>query len=128
VIKGTPLLGFADAFDASWGNPATPKPYLRVTPSRLGDALLPFRCPGCGAVLTQFSDPGSRSCYTDPQRGHRWCPACGLRILLDVGGMPLPAPLLPGAVVAPSKVTREGAVVMQDETPTEQPPLSMLGA
>jgi transcription elongation factor Elf1 len=125
LIKGAVLCGFADAFDAAYGDPNTPLPYVKVTPTRLGPALLPFRCPKCQKVLTQFCDPGTRECYRDSQRGFYWCPACGNRMLIDVKGMALPAPLEPGVLAAPCKVERGGEVLLEAEAPE---PLMMLGA
>lgn len=97
-IPGTPLLGFAEVFDEAYGRPG---PTPLVTPSHRDGKLLPFACPHCaaptGAAVVMLG-------YLDPERGHRWCPRCQGRFMLDTNGTPLVGALAPGAKTAPALV------------------------
>ena len=100
-IPGTPLLGFAEAFDEAYGRPG---PTPRVTPSRVGEKLLPFACPHCAAPVGHNVVMLG---YLDPNRGHRWCPSCRGRFTLASAGTPLVGALARGAKVAPALVDCE---------------------
>jgi hypothetical protein len=108
LIPGPVLVGFAEFFDRSYGNPKTPKVnggYPIVTPSKIGQTLLPFVCIYCDKV--QSVDPKQVTDYTDNQRGFSWCPSCRGRYVLDTNGQPLTQDLPPGAEYAPA-VVRSG--------------------
>jgi hypothetical protein len=130
LIPGPPLLGFADAFDGAYGDPETPRPYPRVTPARVGGALLPFPCPHCGAVRSEAVDARRRLWYLDEERGHSWCPRCRGRYILNTEGAPLPAPLPAGATYAPAAVDRGGPPACEPGLAPEPPEggLALLGA
>lgn len=110
LIPGPVLIGFADVFDASFGDPKTPRPYPKVTPSRVGDTLLPFPCPHCGAVRSAVIDPKKRGGYYDSERKFSWCPSCQGRYVVKPEGTPLQRALPPGAMYAPALVERGGEV------------------
>lgn len=114
-IGGTRLAGFHGLFEEDFGDPATPTPYPRVTPSRVGDALLPFRCPACRTIVREFSDARDRECFHDPQRGFYFCPCpdCRSRFYFNEDGIPLPSALPAGATVAPCKVDRGGKAIIE---------------
>jgi len=103
------LLGFATLCDAAWGRPCRAADLPTVAPTCLGGVALPFPCPHCGQVRPVMADAEGRKAYSDPQRGFHWCPACRGRYRLDPAGVPLPAPLAPGARAAPCRVTLGGA-------------------
>lgn len=126
LLPGPVLLGFAEQFDATWGDGKTPWPYPQVTPSTMSGILLPFRCPHCGQVCPEMVDPAVRDRYFDPARGFSFCPACCKRYVINWRGMPLAEALPAGAVSAPAKVERGGKV----ETMTARPKgsLELLGA
>lgn len=100
LLQGPVLLGFADAFDATYGDPLTPTPYPCVTPSTVGTVLLPFACPRCGVAL----NVAGLILYRDPSRGFRWCPKCQGRFTLDLEGSPLATSLPAGSIMAPSLI------------------------
>lgn len=110
LLSGTPLLGFATAFDAASGDETTPWPYPVVTPSAVGPVILPFHCPHCGTVCSELVDPNTREHYYDKLRKFSWCPCvdCRKRFFVDRKGTPLTSLLSAGAAVAPSKVERGG--------------------
>jgi len=107
-LSGPEVCGFYGMFETNFGDPETPAPYARVTPSCVAGVLLPFSCPNCKTVLSQFSDPKTREHYHDDRDGRDnfWCPTCDVRFNLRLQGMPLPknAALVDGA--APSLVER----------------------
>jgi hypothetical protein len=105
-LPGPVLLGFAEAFEEAYGDPATPRPYPRITPSRIGPVLLPFSCPHCAAVRSETVDPSHRRAYQDAARRFSWCPACRGRYVVNGAGMPLPEALPAGATCAPARVER----------------------
>jgi len=107
-LDGPPLCGLYGFFEADFGAPDSPKPYPRVTPSRVGGLLLPFRCPCCPATI-DFSDPKNRADYCDPRplRGNHYCPRCGARFLLNTDGQPLDGELATDGA-APSMVETVG--------------------
>lgn len=113
-LLGAPLAGFHGIFEENFGDPETPTPYPRVTPSRVGSALLSFKCPACRTIIHEFSDHEEREHYKDPQQGFFFCPCpdCRSRFYLNEEGMPLPAALPAGANVAPCRVERGGKVSM----------------
>jgi hypothetical protein len=114
LIPGAVLVGFAELFDRAYGDPRTPRPYPRVTPSRLGGTLLPFPCPHCRAVRDVVVDPRRRDFYHDAARDFSWCPACRGRYVIDRKGMPLARALEPGARAAPARIERDGSVEFLD--------------
>ena len=109
LLPGSVLVGFAGAFDKAYGDPRTPRPYPKVTPSQVGGVLLPFECPHCSAVRSAVIDPRTRLGYYDKERGFSWCPACDKRYVIESKGQPLKKPLLPDAMHAPALVERDGA-------------------
>lgn len=108
LIPGPVLVGFGEIFDRSFGNPKTEKPYPKVTPSKIGDVLLPFLCPHCGSVRSAVIDKKTRLGYWDKERDFSWCPACQGRYVINPDGAPLEEPLEPGATHAPALVERNG--------------------
>jgi hypothetical protein len=92
-LSGPSICGFFGLFEADYGDPSTPYPYCRVTPSRIGSALLPFKCPRCEKAV-DFTNPDTRECYHDTrkigtkQRNNYYCPCCGCRFFLNLSGMP----------------------------------------
>ena len=83
-LAGPTICGLWGMFEDNFGLSSTPTPYARVTPSRVGDALLPFHCPGCGGVI-DFSDAARREAFHDTRSGHDnyWCPRCGARFEIN---------------------------------------------
>jgi hypothetical protein len=126
LVPGPVLIGFGDVFDASYGDPRTPRPYPKVTPSRVGNVLLPFPCPHCGAIRTAVIDPKTRNTYRDADRGFSWCPSCQKRFIIDPAGTPLTKALPAGATYAPALVDRGGKV--ETSTDPVKDSLSLLGA
>lgn len=108
LIPGPVLIGFAEMFDKSYGDPLTPLPLPKVIPSTVGGVLLPFPCPHCGAVRSAVIDPKTRLGYRDNERGFSWCPACTKRYDICLEGKPLEKPLPAGATHAPALVERGG--------------------
>ncbi len=108
LIPGPVLVGFADVFDNAHGSARTPRPYPRVTPSRMGSVLLPFQCPHCGEVKSAVVDPKTRNGYRDAERNFSWCPSCHLRYVIIIQGMPLTESIPAGATHAPALVERSG--------------------
>jgi hypothetical protein len=112
LIPGPVLIGFSELFDRAYGNPKTKLntdgSYPRVTPSRIGYALLPFACPHCGEVRNEAVDPKRRANYRDDERGFYWCPSCGWRYILNTKGHPLEDSLPVGATHAPALVEQNG--------------------
>jgi len=108
LIHGPVLLGFSEMFDAAYGNPKTPRPYPRVTPSHVGGVLLPFACPHCGAVRPEPVSKKKSEGYRDRERGFSWCPACRGRYVMNREGTPLIGALPAGASAAPALVERDG--------------------
>lgn len=104
LLSGSVLLGFAEVFDESFGDPKTPKPYLLVTPSAVGRILLPFPCPRCNEASCDSVDPRTRDKFRDAERGFSWCPKCSYRFVLDLRGAPLASTLEPGAQSAPPRI------------------------
>lgn len=102
------LIGFSELFDAAYGDPKTPRPYPRVTPSCVGGVLLPFPCPHCGAVRTEPVHRNKSNGYRDHDRGFTWCPACRGRYVMNRSGTPLIGALPAGADCAPALVERDG--------------------
>lgn len=88
------MCGLYGFFETDFGDPETKQPYKRVTPTRVGDALLPFHCPRCKKVI-DFSNPERRSHYHDTRvldgnkRDNYFCPACGNRFFINKQGQPL---------------------------------------
>jgi hypothetical protein len=106
-LPGPTVCGFHGLFEGDYGDPSTPTPYPRVTPSKAGSVLLPFHCPECDFVI-DFSDRDGREHYHDTRetkRGKRdnyWCPSCGARFLLNLNGKPFEGTLTNG--IAPAEV------------------------
>jgi hypothetical protein len=92
-LAGPTVCGLWSAFEQDFGDPNTDLPLCRVTPSRLGTTLLPFRCPRCSRPI-DFSDSKTRESYHDKrvvdgkQRDNHWCPSCGARFTLNLKGQP----------------------------------------
>jgi len=124
LIPGPVLLGFAEIFDEAWGKPAPNPP--RVTPSKVGEVLLPFPCPHCSAARPEPVDPRRRSLYEDPGRGFSFCPVCLGRYVVDRAGVPLLGELPRGATSAPARVERGGRVEIARETTGG--PFDLIGA
>ena len=113
LLPGPPLPGFHGLFEEDFGDPSTDPVSLTVTPCRVGESTLPFRCPRCRIPSDALACPVARERYHDPRpgRGNYFCPSCGLRFRLRLPGEPLPA----GAEVAPAIVEREdGEAAWQD--------------
>lgn len=105
LIQGRPLVGFYGIFEENFGKP-TNGPMPTVTPSFVGNSLLPFRCPSCQRVCQELACTVTREHYADPRPGrdNHFCHACGCRFRIDLRGVKLPCALAPGADVAPSMV------------------------
>lgn len=116
LISGRPLLGFWFMFEQCYGDPETESPMRTITPSCVGGALLPFRCPRCQDVARELASPKTREWYRDTRKGrdNHFCPSCGCRFKINMEGMELPCALEKGAMVAPSKVECGGEVAWQD--------------
>lgn len=129
LIGGAELCGFWGFFEASYGNPDTPKPYATVTPSKVGGALLPFPCPRCGECSQSLACPKLREHFHDTRRGqgHYFCPKCGERFYLDLQGIPLEVEVTPGMECAPARMTR-GKVTRTIGIPVKANGLDVLGA
>jgi hypothetical protein len=129
-------------FEGDYGDPNTVTPYYRVTPSQSSTYdILPFRCPHCQKVVTEFATSDGRSKYLDDRPGHAnyWCPKCDKRYFMNFGGPVFSGAVYPGEA-APSKVEMfrpdgSGQVArsfMQDErgpglSPTYAAGLDILG-
>lgn len=89
-IAGPSVCGFFGAFEQDYGTPPTGA-LPRVTPSRVGDAILPFNCPSCDAKI-DFSDRKKRESYHDTRvsgsakNDNYWCPGCAARFKLNLRG------------------------------------------
>lgn len=117
LIPGPPLCGFFAHFESAYGRADTETDMPTVTPSRVGNSLLPWRCPSCGAPMQELACPHTRKMYCDTRPGREgicWCPRCNARFRLDERGVDLPCDLKAGAEVGPSLVTRGGASRWQD--------------
>jgi hypothetical protein len=106
ILPGPILIGFGDLFDRSYGDPRTPRPYPKVTPSRIGSVLLPFPCPHCDEVRPQVVDVKTRLGWWDKGRDFSWCPSCRKRFIVEPQGMELKKALPPGATHAPALIER----------------------
>lgn len=106
LIRGPVLIGFMEAFSEASGRDDTPRPYVKVTPSRVGPILLPFKCPHCSAVRAEVVDARKRNAYRDNERGFSWCPACRMRYVINPTGTLLADALPAGASYAPALVDR----------------------
>lgn len=107
-LPGPTVCGFHGLFEENFGDPATQEPYCRVTPSVVAGIMLPFRCPRCKEVRTEFSDPKMREQYHDnrPGRDNHWCDDCGLRFRLRLSGITAPKKLSIYDGAAPSLVEK----------------------
>src|SRR5882724_9650177 len=116
-IAGPMLCGFCDLFESYWGNLNTPVPYCTVTPTFVGNSMLPFRCPSCKEVPQELACPETRERYHDKREGrdNYWCPLCGYRFEINLKGVSLSSDLKAGAMVGPSTVTCDGQVTWQDK-------------
>ncbi len=108
LIPGPVLIGFGEMFDRSYGDPKTPLPYVRVTPTKIGGVLLPFPCPHCDEVRSVVVDSKRKDHYRDSERGFSWCPACRKRYVINPEGQSLVGELPAGATHAPALVERCG--------------------
>lgn len=119
LLPGAVLVGFAELFDRAYGNPDTIRnkdgSYIKVTPARIGFALLPFACPHCGAVRPEAVDMKRGRRYCDEERGFCWCPACQGRYILNTEGRPLDSELPAGATHAPALIERDGKAKVVDK-------------
>ena len=117
LLPGRPLLGFYGLFEEDYGDEATAREAIVVTPSKVGSALLPFRCPKCQEVPQELACPVTREHYRDPRPGGgHHCPRCGCRFQIDLRGTPLTSTLPAGAKVGPSLVERAGKTYWQDRS------------
>lgn len=93
-LPGPTICGLHGMFESDFGCSESTTPYPRVTPSRVGAALLPFHCPRCESVV-DFTDSKQREHYHDTrvvngkQHDNYWCPACGQKFFLNRRGQPL---------------------------------------
>jgi len=108
-LDGPSVCGFWGMFDSDFGDPNTNLPLCRITPTKVGSALLPFRCPRCDSAI-DFSDSKRLEHYHDTRltsngkkRDNYWCPTCGNRFLINFVGRPLEGKL-DSSGVAPSTV------------------------
>jgi hypothetical protein len=114
-LSGPSVCGFYGAFESDYGDDSTPRPYARVTPTRVGSALLPFNCPSCDSKI-DFSDAKRRESYHDTRvlgtvkKDNYWCPNCDARFVLNKKGITLNGPV--SNDVAPSVVEN---VVLGDD-------------
>jgi len=108
LIPGPVLVGFSELFDEAHGRSNTPRPYPKVTPSKIGDVLLPFSCPHCHQVRSAVVDRRTRLGYRDADRDFSWCPACRGRYVINPEGTPLVKALPAGAIGAPALVEHKG--------------------
>jgi hypothetical protein len=113
-------------FEESRGSARTAKPYPKVSPSRIGGALLPWACPHCSEVKPAMADARKRIGYTDESRGFSWCPACRGRYIVNERGTALVGALPAGATVAPALVERNG--VVKKLLPASTAALDLLGS
>jgi hypothetical protein len=93
ILQGPVLVGFDELFDRAYGDPETPRPYAKITPTRLGKTLLPFACPSCDGIV----DTSTIDKHTDKRRGFSWCPHCRKRYVLNDKGVV-------GVICAPARV------------------------
>lgn len=108
LIPGPVLIGFNTLFDRSFGDPKSK--IVKVTPSAIGDVLLPFACPHCNEVRSAVIDKKTRLGYYDEERKFSWCPACRGRYVINGKGTDLIGAIEPGATHAPALVERDGKV------------------
>lgn len=137
-LPGPTVCGFHGMFESDYGDPSSPKPYPRVTPSKVGSALLPFHCPCCDAVI-DFSDSERREQFHDTRddaddsgkpRDNYWCPCCGQRFLLNLKGKPFKGNI--DEHVAPAEVEtiavgEDGMVSYKRITKAPRNPTTILG-
>jgi hypothetical protein len=134
-IPGPTVCGFHGMFERDFGDDTTPKPYARVTPSRVGGALLPFHCPSCEAVV-DFSDPARREHHHDSREtasgknDNYWCPSCSHRFYLNTKGKPFKGTI--DEHVAPAEVEtiavgEDGMVNYKRITKAPRNPTTILG-
>ena len=135
-LPGPTVCGFHGMFEADYGTPSS-EPMPRVTPSKVGSALLPFHCPCCDEVI-DFSDPESRERYHDTraieggkQRDNYWCPCCQQRFLLNLKGKPFKGSIdedhVAPAEVETIAVGEDGMVEYKRYTKAPQKPTTVLG-
>ena len=117
LISGPSLCCFFGTFESDFGNETTDALHITITPSFIGNSLLPFRCPHCAGVPQALACPKTRKKYKDtrPGRSNYFCPLCGCRFKLNLQGTPLPSDIKAGAKVAPSKIEQEGRTYWQDK-------------
>ena len=115
-------------FEADFGDPKTESPMRVITPSFVGQSLLPFRCPRCQKVPQALACPFTREHYKDPRPGrdNHHCPLCGCRFKINLRGVQLGTPIQAGAEVGPSRVECGGKITWQDVPPSL--PAKILGA
>ncbi len=109
-MPGPAICGFHGAFESDFGDPSTPMPYPVVTPKQACASLLPFPCPHCGRMCTEFSDAKTREPYHDTREertddgrlivkhNNYFCPGCRKRFRIDLRGVPVKASIL-GVVI-----------------------------
>lgn len=121
LISGPSLCGFHGIFEDDFGAAETESDMPTITPSAVGNSMLPFRCPTCREIPQALACPKTREHYRDRREGRErvyWCPLCRSRFRLDNNSVPLPCALEAGAVVGPSRVERGGMVSWQDRPGT----------
>lgn len=118
LIQGPSLCCFWGLFEQDFGDPTTESPMRTITPSFVGNSMLPFRCPRCKDVCQDLACPLLRDHYHDQREGrdNHFCPRCGCRFKISMSGMPLPCAIQTGADVGPSKVEYNNEVIWQDRT------------
>jgi len=130
LIPGPVLIGFAEFFDRSYGDPTTPKTpdgdYPTITPSSFNGLLLPFSCMYCEGTIVVT--PRNVANYTDTDRGFSWCPSCKGRYVLDPNGQPLDEDLPADAPYAPATVTADDETSIIGKLKKKKDGLTLLGA
>lgn len=113
-LQGPAVCGFFGAFEEDYGTPQS-SALPRVTPTRVGSALLPFNCPSCDSKI-DFSDRKRLESYHDTRvlgtvkKDNYWCPTCDARFVLNKKGIALNGPV--SNDIAPSVVE---SVVLGDD-------------
>lgn len=118
-IEGPSLCGFHGLFESDYGDSSTPEPLCTITPSFVGNSMLPFRCPRCEKIMQALACPKTRDMFRDKRPGHGnyFCPDCGYRFKLNEEGTPLTSSLPAGALCGPSRVDCVGGSSTWQDNP-----------